>query len=87
MIIRQHGQAAPSNRGSLFSAAQKAAVEKRLSNYLYLICGHLSTWEVDRIYSFGRPAKNKSWCEECSKWVTIKQRVTTKEKYPDVPMF
>jgi hypothetical protein len=66
--------------------ARQAAIERSMARYLRLVCGHYSTLEVDLFYSDARPKKGMTWCENCHKWVEIKQPPTG-DTTPDQPMF
>lgn len=69
-----------------YDKAKEAAIEKQLSQYIVLVCGHFTTWEMDELFSFGRPARNKMWCEKCGKWKVKKPRPKTRE-LPSEPLF
>lgn len=51
--------------------ARQAAIERAYCRYLHLVCGHYSTLETDEAYSYWRPRKGVTLCENCSKWVEI----------------
>ena len=66
------------------SKAQSAAIEKSLSYYLELTCGHYIAKEVREIYKvFG---SIDIFCEICNNWMPPKEHVT-KRDYPDNPLF
>lgn len=69
------GPAAPPRPKS----AQEAAIEKRLTGYIYLACGHLTTWQEDEFYRIRSSPKDKHYCDKCGKWVKPAPKVI----YPD----
>ena len=69
-----------------YDRAKEAAIEKERSRYVKLNCGHLTTWDTDLFHSLWRPDKNKSYCENCGKWVEFAPKPPP-TIYPDVPLF
>lgn len=65
-------------------AARQAAIDRSLSKYLHLLCGHYSTLETDLFYSHLRPKRGFTWCEICNDWVEI-ARPPSPPTYPDDP--
>lgn len=71
-------------RGSAMSKAQEAAIERELSRYVPLECGHLTTREVIIIYTcFG---KVDTYCETCEEWRDIAKK-SKPVPVPAEPMF
>src|SRR5215475_2493040 len=70
----------------LRDAARYAAIERSLSKYIHLSCGHLTTLDTDLVYSHLRPQRGVSFCESCNQWVTVKRPPTT-ETVSDTPLF
>jgi hypothetical protein len=58
----------PGRRPVVYDHAREAAKEKVLSTYIELKCGHVTTWEIDELYSVWRPAKYRFYCEKCDKY-------------------
>lgn len=68
--------------------AREAAEAKRRAAYIPLACGHLTTWDLDELYSAWRPGKRKYYCETCGSWKEKKKtEVKTYGSYPDNPLF
>lgn len=72
----------PANR----DAAQRAAIDKSLSKYLHLVCGHYSTLDTDLFYSCYRPRRGVTYCETCDKWVEV-EKPPKQDTTSDTPMF
>lgn len=66
--------------------ARQAAIERAISKYLTLECGHMSTLEVDEGYSIWRPKKGMTFCENCHDWVKI-AKPPAPTPTPDTPLF
>jgi len=50
----------------------RAAIEKEQARYIKLVCGDLTTREVQLAYSFWRPrGRVKYFCEKCGKWAYV----------------
>src|SRR6266403_4993086 len=67
-------------------AAQKAAVEKSVSRYVPLLCGHGTYREIILIYSVFALTRDSVWCEKCDKWTTLRPE-REKVEYPEEPLF
>lgn len=67
-------------------AARKAAIEASNTRYIRLICEHFTTLERDEAYSFWRPRKGVTWCENCGGWQKFKPKVK-REPLPPEPLF
>lgn len=67
-----HGQA---------RAVKAAAIEKELSRYVRLVCGHLTTYEEIVRTRIWQPSKGKEYCCTCGKWV--KREIHKKPVDPD----
>jgi hypothetical protein len=48
--------------------AQAAAVEKSLSRYLHLVCGHMVAVEVAQLYDFAPHQLGTYFCEYCEQF-------------------
>lgn len=81
--IKSRGRAVP-KRTMQERLARQAAIERAISRYLHLECGHYSTLETDLFYSNARPRRGVTWCENCNKWVEI-AKPPEPPKYPDDP--
>ncbi len=86
MKITRQPDVTPSGiRPAAYDMAKEAAIEKAKSEYIELICGDLTTWEADQVYSVFRSDKKSHFCEKCSSW---KQRITRKiASIPALPLF
>jgi len=69
-----------------YDRAKEAAIEKERSRYVKLDCGHMTTWDVDLLYSVWRPNKHVSFCENCGDWKSFAPKPPP-VIYPDVPLF
>lgn len=62
----------PAGPGSIrvpaYDKAAEAAIERKLAQYVPLVCGHLTTWEADELYSVFRPDNRSHFCEICRRW-------------------
>lgn len=71
-------------RGSALSKAQEAAIERSLSRYVALSCGHVTTKEVMVLYAvFGRV---DTYCETCGDWFQLAPK-NEPVILPEEPMF
>jgi hypothetical protein len=74
------------------SAAEKAraaAIEKQLSRYLVLSCGHMQTLETSERYAFAALSilgVLHLFCERCNDFATIAPKEESPE-YPEEPLF
>lgn len=50
--------------------ARQAAIEKSLSKYLHLSCGHLQAYDTFEVYRFAAKS-GETYCENCEKTVKI----------------
>jgi hypothetical protein len=64
--------------------ARQAVIERALSKYLPLVCGHFSTLDTDLSYSCYRPKRGVTFCESCNDWVEV-QKPPAPPEYPDNP--
>jgi hypothetical protein len=85
-LPREHPPTNRSGGAHAYDKAAEAAIERKRSQYIKLICGHFTTWEDDQRYSFARPSKDKIWCEKCDKWNPVMPREKRIET-PDEPLF
>lgn len=65
--------------------ARQAAIEKQLSKYLHLECGHLQTYETFQVYRFAAKS-GVTYCENCEKTVKI-AKPPKAAPLPQEPMF
>ena len=65
--------------------ARQAAIERQLSKYLHLSCGHLQTYETFQVYRFAAKS-GTTYCEQCEKPMTI-AKPPKRSPLPDNPMF
>lgn len=74
----------PRPRGSAMTFAQKAAIEKELSRYIPLVCGHNTTVEVVILYGcFGHV---QPFCETCGDWRELAKKLKV-DILPSEPLF
>ena len=60
-------------------------MERRLSRYIHLTCGHLTTWETDMVYRMGGSPRDKYFCEKHGRWVkAVKYKPAP---IPEEPLF
>lgn len=64
----------PESRGRKprYSKAQEAAIERSLSRYLYLECGHLVTLEDAKLYDFITHKAGSYYCEKDENFFPLK---------------
>jgi hypothetical protein len=69
-------------------AAQQAAIERSLSRYIRLVCGHVTTPDIDLAYSVWRTKahRGKFYCENCDDWIAQKPFAEPVED-SDIPLF
>lgn len=60
--------------------ARQAAIEKSMSKYLHLECGHLQTYETFEVYRFAAKS-GVSYCEECE----APRKIVKPPKRPPLP--
>jgi len=65
--------------------ARQAAIERQLSNYLHLECGHLQTYETFQAYRFAAKV-GVTYCEECEDTIKI-AKPPKRPPLPETPMF
>lgn len=65
--------------------ARQAAVEKQLSKYLHLSCGHLQTYETFQVYRFAAKS-GVTYCEQCESPMQI-AKPPKAAPIPQEPMF
>lgn len=65
--------------------ARQAAIEKQMSKYLHLSCGHIQVFETFERYRFAAK-QGKTYCEECDELVTI-VKPPKKPPLPEEPLF
>jgi hypothetical protein len=89
---KQGANGGPSSKGHVSRRdlqqrmARQAAIERAISKYLFLDCGHKSTLQVDEGYSIWRPKKGMTFCENCHDWVVI-SKPPAPPAIPDTPLF
>lgn len=66
--------------------AREAAIERSLSQYFELSCGHFTIREDQLVWDFAKPGRGKYWCETESKWVKAKPKPKV-AKLPQEPLF
>jgi hypothetical protein len=66
--------------------ARLAAIERSLSRYLHLTCGHYQTLETFDQYLVFRPKKGWTFCENCNENVEI-AKPPKRPPLPEEPMF
>jgi hypothetical protein len=67
-------------------ARQRAAIEKALSRYVRMTCGHLTSPEVIILYECFAPDKISVFCENCEGWSSLLPRAP-RVPLPDEPLF
>lgn len=76
-------------RGSLrappFRRKARKPIRKPKDLFIDLKCGHLTTTEIDKLYSAWQPSGLPHYCETCSEYVRAKPK--RKAKMPDEPPF
>jgi hypothetical protein len=65
--------------------ARQAAIEKNLSKYLHLACGHLQTYESFEVYRFAAKS-GFTYCEECDDVMQI-VKPPKQPPLPETPLF
>lgn len=90
-LIRPGEAREPRARGlSAREMARQAAIEKQLSRYIKLSCGHMQTIETSEVYAFCalRTLGNvQLYCERCAVYSTIVPNRRSKMEYPQEPLF
>ena len=69
--------------------AAQAAIEKQLSRYLKLSCGHFETLETAERYAFAALSilgELHVFCEKCNDFARI-VKIKSVTEYPDNPLF
>lgn len=61
-------------------------MEKSVSRYVPLLCGHGTYREIMLIYAVFALDRDSVWCEKCQIWTTLKPRKKATE-YPAEPLF
>lgn len=65
--------------------ARQAAIEKQLSKYLHLSCGHFQSYDTFEVYRFAAKS-GETYCENCER--TVKIAYPRKAKpLPETPLF
>jgi hypothetical protein len=89
MKVRRPQAAEPGHRAPAPPQhATEAAIEKALSRYILLACGHSTDFDVDAVYRIAGIAcpRDKFFCEKCGKWVKPKPRAK-RDPLPSEPLF
>jgi len=87
VIVRGKKSAVPSQMvrgGARLSPKQRAAIEKKRSQYFELSCGHFVAYEVRELYRVFNAIE--IFCEICDNWLPPLDHVTI-TTYPDIPLF
>lgn len=67
--------------------AVRHAVERSLSAYVRLGCGHLSTRQRTLAYAAWAPPGAPHFCEACGAYQPVMRQPGTRHSYPEMPPF
>lgn len=67
--------------------AVRHAVERSLSAYTRLDCGHLSTRQRTLAYAAWAPPGAPHFCEECAAYQPVRRQPGPRGHYPEIPPF